>query len=390
MRVIKNVLLSILFFALSNANALSAKPLNILFVVDYFPAPGQTFILNIIMGLIDNGHKVSLFAFHKKAISQQFIQPDIEKYSLMNLVTYEQFSGDLPDCDIVFCQSASLGKQMLENERFAPWLKKRKMVVALRGHDITSNEIRNDPSLYKILFEACDLFLPVCDYFKNIAVSLGCNSNKIIVYHSAINCSKFFFREKKPIGKEKIQLISVCRLVEKKGLDVAIRAVAALVKKYKNIHFTIIGRGRLRSSLEQLVKQLKIDNKVSFFGWGTQDQIIQMLDQSHIFLLPSITAENGDEEGIANALKEAMAMGLVSIGTWHAGTPELIQDGVSGFLVPEKNSDLLAQKIKYVIEHPELWKAIGIAARKKIEDEFETKKSIEELERIFYTLLESH
>jgi colanic acid/amylovoran biosynthesis glycosyltransferase len=113
-----------------------------------------------------------------------------------------------------------------------------------------------------------------------------------------------------------------------------------------------------------LIKNLKIENYVTLFGWGTHDQVVAILDKSHIFLLPSITASNGDEEGIANALKEAMAMGLISIGTLHAGTPELIENGVSGFLVPQKNSFQLAKTIEYIIEHPEIWEEIHLAARK--------------------------
>lgn len=377
-------MISLQFFLIYSTQVCAQKPLNILFVVEYFPAPSQTFILNIITGLIDRGHNVFIFSYRTNKDQKMSI---IEQYSLLDRVTYSQFPVDMLDCDIVFCQSASLGKKILENNAVAEWVKKRKMVVALRGHDITKNEAKDNPTMYQQLFDMCDLFLPVCYYFKNIAVQLGCDPNKIIVHHSAIDCSRFFFKEKKMRKKEKIQLVSVCRLVEKKGLDIAIKAVAEVVKKYKNVHFTIVGRGRLRSLLEELVKRLDIEDKVSFFGWATQSQIIKILDKSHIFLLPSITAANGDEEGIANALKEAMAMGLMCIGTVHAGTPELIDDGVSGFLVPQKNSKALAEKITYVVQHPEVWKTTGLAARQKIENEFEIKKSIRQLEQIFYTLL---
>ena len=174
----------------------------------------------------------------------------------------------------------------------------------------------------------------------------------------------------------------------KKGIDNAIEAVASVVKKYPNIHFTIVGEGGERKYLERLIKTLNIADKVTLFGWAMQDKVIALLNRSHIFLLPSITAINGDEEGIANALKEAMAMGLISIGTWSAGTPELIEDGVSGFLVPQKDSKQLAKTIEYIIEHPEMWEAMQVAARKKVEEEFETHKSIKELEKIFYQLLE--
>ena len=90
-----------------------------------------------------------------------------------------------------------------------------------------------------------------------------------------------------------------------------------------------------------------------------------------------------------DALKEAMASGLMAIGTWHAGNSELIDDRVSGFLVAEKNVDQLANAIEYIIENPQLWEQIGRNARKKVKDEFETKKSVKKLEEIFYQLLDS-
>lgn len=362
-----------------------SRPLHILFIVEYFPAQSQIFILNLMTGLIDNGHKVSIFAYKKNNFSQQ--HPHIVQYSLLKSVVYEQWPAVLPECDIVFCQSATLGKQILETAALSKWLKKRKLVVSLRGADITKNEVKNDPRMYQRLFKEGDLFLPVCDYFKQIAVQLGCPQEKIAVHHSAINCSQFSFKERKKERNEIIQLVAVCRLVEKKGLDVGLQAIAKVIKKYKNIHFTIVGRGRLRTSLEQLAKKLHIADKVTFFGWATHDQVVNILNKSHIFLLPSTTAENGDEEGIANALKEAMATGLITVSTYHAGTPELITDGISGFLVAQKNSTALADKINYIIEHPHIWKSIGLAARKKIEDEFEIKQSIKELENVFNRLL---
>jgi colanic acid/amylovoran biosynthesis glycosyltransferase len=390
MKFIKKLIVGLAIFCCPYIDGQEFRSLHIMFVVDYFPAPGQTFILNIITGLIDNGHTVSIFAFHKKDTTGQLVQPNVEKYALMDRVIYEEFPGSMPSCDIVFCQSATLGKTMLEIDTFAEWIKQRKMVVALRGHDITNNEVKNDPTIYQKLFNEADLFLPVCHYFKNIAIGLGCHPDKVIVHHSAIDCSLFFFRKKKRRKHEKIHLVSVCRLVEKKGLDIALQAIAQISKKYKNVHFTIVGSGRLRASLELLVKKLGIKDKVSFFGWATQAQIVNILDKSHIFLLPSITASNGDEEGIANALKEAMAMGVVAVATRHAGNSELIEDGISGFLVSQKNSKELARKIKYVIDHPEICKSMGRVARKKIEDEFETKKSIKELEQIFYQLIEQN
>ncbi len=371
---------------------LESRPLNILFVVAYFPAPSQTYILNMMTRLIDKGHKVSIFAFRNKENDKNIPEhPDIEKYSLKDSVIYEEFPEELPDCDIVFCQSGTLGRQIVSMERLQDWLKKRKLVVCLRGGDTTSNYVREDPGIYEKLFKEAHLFLPVCEYFKKLIVEYGCDADKVTVHHSTINCSQFYFKERKNKHKKRktIRLVSVSRLVEKKGLNFALEAIAEIVKKYKNIHFTIVGNGHWQRRLEKMTKNLGIASKVTFFGWGTQDQVAHILNKSHIFLSPSVQSARGEEEGIANSLKEAMATGLISIGTFHAGTPELIEDGISGFLVHERNSKELAQKIKYIIEHPEIWRSIGLAARKKVEDEFEIKKSVEKLEKIFYQLVSS-
>jgi colanic acid/amylovoran biosynthesis glycosyltransferase len=382
----KKTILALVIFCFHTVITLESRPLKVLFVVAYFPAPSQTFILNQIIGLIDKGHEVTIFALRKNDAE---LDVNVAHYSLMDLVIYETLPAELPECDIIFCQSGTIGIKVIEMGSIADWVKEKKLVVCLRGMDVTSNAVRQNPKIYEKLFKQADLFLPVCDYFRKLLIQFGCDPDKIVVHHSAINCSQFFFRERKRETKQEIiNLVSVCRLVQKKGLDFAIKAVARLSQKYKNIHYTIVGKGHLQPSLQKLVQSLGIRDKVTFFGWGTRDQVVSVLDASHIFLLPSVTSPKGDEEGIANALKEAMAMGLISIGSVHAGTPELIEDGVCGFLVPEKTSKLLARKIKYAIKHPELWKSIGLAARKKIEDEFETKKSIEELENMFYKLLE--
>jgi colanic acid/amylovoran biosynthesis glycosyltransferase len=341
----KKLILGLVFLNMYVIGFSEPRPLKVLFVVAYFPAPSQIHILNMMTGLIDSGHEVSIFALRRNE-DLIYLHPDIEKYNLLDHVIYEQFPEELPECDIVFCQSATWGKRIMEMELLHEWLQNKKLVVCLRGSDITGNAIKNDPHIYDELFDKADLFLPVCDYFKRLMIQLGCDEDKVIVHHSAINCSQFFFKKRKKIKRKHgdIQLVSVSRLVQKKGLEYAIQAVAQVAQWYKNIHFTIVGSGHLRNSLQELVKKLKIENKVTFYGWGTHEQVADILNKSHIFLLPSITASNGDEEGIANALKEAMAMGLISVATWHAGTPELIENEVSGFLVAEKNSNELADK----------------------------------------------
>ena len=383
----KNISIVIIgMYAFLNYTNNEQTPLRILFIVGHFPSPSQIFILNSIIGLIDKGHKVSIFAFHKDDYKN--IDPRIIEYDLLHKTTYSKSVKKLIyyDYDIIFCQFGYLAKRIVEEPLLEEWLKRRKLVVCFRGADISSR-IKANPQMYKNLFKFVDLCLPVCSYFKKPLIASGCPSNKIIVHHSAINCNQFFFNpRKKPLDNEVIRLITVCRLVKKKGIDYAIKALARVIKKHKNIHFTIVGEGPERNYLKLLIHQLKLDKHVTLKGWATQEEVVSLLNQSHIFVLPSHKAPDGNEEGIPNALKEAMAMGLITIATWHAGNPELIDDTVSGFLVPEKDYSKLAQIIEYVIENPQNWERIGLAARKKVEKTFETKKAIEKLEKLFFEL----
>jgi colanic acid/amylovoran biosynthesis glycosyltransferase len=179
----------------------------------------------------------------------------------------------------------------------------------------------------------------------------------------------------------------VCRLVEKKGLADAIAACARVVNKYPKLHYTIFGDGPQREELEYVIRSLHVEQYITLAGWASQQQVVDALTNAHIFMLPSKKSSDGNEEGIPNALKEAMAMGVPVIATYHAGNSELIENGVSGFLVSEGNATEIAKKINYLIEHPEKWGAICTAARKKVEDEFEIGKTVEQLEQLFYQLL---
>ncbi len=332
----------------------AAKPLKILFVVGQFPSPSQIFILNMITGLIDCGHKVAIFSFNRG--DSPHVPSNIKKYKLLDHVRYRTFP-----------------------------LQQRKVVVCLRGSDISAH--LKYRGMYKKMFKKADFFLPVCDYFRKKLIELGCKSSKIMVHHAAIDCAQFFFRVRNKPENNKINMVSVCRLVPKKGLDYAVKAFAEIVRKYPQAHYYIVGDGPERTYLELLIYQLNLQDNVTLCGWKSHHEVVAILDRSHIFVLPSRTADDGNEEGIPNALKEAMAMGLISIGTWHAGTPELIDDGISGFLVPEKNVIQLVSTIEHVIEHPEIWESVGVAGRRKIEEEFETKQSAQRLERLFYDLL---
>jgi len=200
---------------------------------------------------------------------------------------------------------------------------------------------------------------------------MGCDASKITVLHSGIDISKFEYRARHANPQQQINIISIARLVEMKGIRYSIQAVAQLIKAGRDITYTIIGDGEMRSELEQLITELGVGEQITILGWKKHEEVQRLLDDAHILVAPSVTATRGETEGIPNAVKEAMAMGLPVVSTLHGGNAELIEDGVSGFLVAERDAAALAERLAYLCDHPERWPGMGRAGRAHIEAEFD-------------------
>lgn len=357
------------------------RPLKILFVVGCFPLLPETAILNQMTGMIDRGHEVTIFAAHE---GQKKMHPDVMKYELLDHAYFGELPPDLDSYDIILCQFGPLGKKFVKIRKELKL--KAKIITCFRGYDITKEVQEKGRHVYDRLFTEGDLFLPVCYYFKDIMVDLGCDPDKIIVHRSAIDLDKFIFRSKKK--GEGISIVSVNRLIPKKGTIYAINAVRTLLKKYPGIRYSIMGDGYLKRRLVSHISKSNVQRNIKLLGWGTQEEVIDLLQTADIFILPSLTASDGNEEGIPNALKEAMAVGIPGVSTYHAGIAELVDNGKTGFLVRCANSKDLAQKIEYLIEHPELRMQMGVAGRKRIEEEYETNQLNDRLEAILYKLLD--
>ena len=138
--------------------------------------------------------------------------------------------------------------------------------------------------------------------------------------------------------------------------------------------------------MQELIQELNVGNLVKLLGWKQKTEVIDILNNSHILLAPSITAKNGDREGIPVALMEAMAMGLPVISSLHSGIPELVTDGISGFLIPERDVEGIAAKLNFLIEHPEMWSQMGKAGRAIVEANYDINKLNHRLLEIYQEL----
>jgi colanic acid/amylovoran biosynthesis glycosyltransferase len=360
----------------------AVEPLKILFVVGFFPCPTEHFILNQITALIDRGHEVSIYACDGK--NPKNCHPDIMRYNLLEHTIYRDASAlSLPDYDVIYVQFGVHGMHMVREQ------KKQKtavpMVTCFRGVDITQC-LKKKPHMYDELLRCGDLFLPVSDQFTQQIIDLGAPEHTVITHHSALDMRLFEYRGARMREGSPIHFISVSRLIEKKGIEYAIKAFKKVHDQYANTHYTIVGGGALEKKLRTLTKELQLQDAITFTGALPHGAVIALLRTADSMVLPCIVARNGNADGIPNALKEAMAIGLPVISTTQQGITELVEHGVSGYLVPERDSGALADAMIQMIHHVDQWEAMGRAARAVIEREYALDEHITRLENYFYAL----
>jgi len=411
--------------------------MKIAFIVQAFPAPSQTFILDQITGLIDRGHEVDIYA--EFADSKRKVHADVEEYQLLKHTFYQPqvpqeknwrflkgiwlflvhflrdptlvfeainpfkygkyaaslrilyavipFVGNRREYDIIQCHFGLLGRKgMLLRQTRAI---EGKLLTAFHGVDISQNIQLLGEDAYNDLYEAGDLFMPACEHWQRRLIELGCNPAQIVVHRMGIDINTFVFTPRSYPIEGPIRLITVARLTEKKGIEYSLRAVATAIATHPNLSFTIIGDGDLRPALEALIQELKLGSVVNLVGLKDRAEVITILNQSHLFLHPSVTAKNGDQEASPVSIQEAMAMGLPVLSTYHGGIPELVEDGVSGFLVPERNVEALTEKLLHLIQHPEQWADIGQAGCLRVKQQHDINTLNDRLVEIYQDLLSS-
>lgn len=238
----------------------------------------------------------------------------------------------------------------------------------------------------KKLFRDGTVFLVRSNRMKADVADLGCPPEKIIVQYGGVDVNKFRFRRKE-VSEGTIKILMCGRFLEKKGFEYGIRAFEELGKIHKNMTLTLVGDGKLRGKMENLVDSLNLSHSVQFLGMLAHEEVQKEMEASDIFLSPNLVARNGDREGIPNTIKEAMATGLPVVSTYHAGIPELVIDKKTGFLVSEKDVGGLVERLNYLINHPELWEKLGSNGREVVEEKFNLFTQVRKLEEIYESLL---
>ena len=250
--------------------------------------------------------------------------------------------------DIIHCHFGYEALMLLDNiDKF----EKKKFIVHFHGYDATAMTRKKSyvQKLKKYLSKP-NVFTISCNAFfiQKLSKELAIPISNPFVLKYGIDTKKLFFPADENKLNEEIILLQVSSLVEKKGHIYTIQTFKKLIadRDFENVKLYFTGEGSEKIKLLALVKELGLENKVVFLGTLQPNQVVEYLSKATIFVHHSITSSSGDMEGIPNSIMEAMAMKLPVVSTIHSGIPELIEDGVNGYLVKEKDIENYVLRIK--------------------------------------------
>jgi len=239
-------------------------------------------------------------------------------------------------------------------------------VVSLRGSDVPGYSDRF-VFLYKIIKPLIKLIWK--NSFAVIANSEGLkelaqktNPKQVVgIIYNGIDIENFKPKtEARPVNNF-IITVGASRVTERKGIDYLIKALANLVPQYSQLLLRVMGEGDARESLEKLAKDLELEKNIEFIGRIPRENTAPYYQEASIFVLPSFN------EGMSNAMLEALASGLPLIATNTGGTSELVEEGVNGFIVKMRDSQDLTDRIEILMKDEDLRKRMGEASRRKAE-----------------------
>jgi glycosyltransferase involved in cell wall biosynthesis len=267
---------------------------------------------------------------------------------------------------------------------------KEPSIVSFHGADVTVD--MNKPAYREAtrqMLNAVKLVLVRSESLRRAVIDLGCDEGKIEIQRTGIPLDEFPLRERDFVAAAtEWQFVQAGRLIEKKGLPVTLRAFAIFLREYPNAKLTIAGEGPLLGQLQDLSRELNIDGRVSFTGFISQQQLREIYYASHIFLHPSQTGHDGNQEGIPNSMLEAMASGLPVFGTQHGGIPEAIEGGVSGVLVPERDHQKLAATLLDAVQDPGFLSRTARNGAEIVRKNFDLRAQARHLEEIYLRMIQ--
>ncbi|HRH60423.1 MAG TPA: glycosyltransferase family 4 protein, partial [Chitinophagaceae bacterium] len=393
-------------------------PLHIGIILPQFPTLSETFFVSQVTGLANRGHKVTVFC--SRPANHASLMRVYGLNNILNLsICYFDFTGSafkrliaLFTHPLIFLKSVSADietmKKKIITELHKQYLGKyncdiyhfgysglavgflpvmdsfqSKIIVSCRG---TAENVKplSEPKRaeqLRILFQKAAGIHCVSAKMSEVVKLYEAPAEKIFVNRPAVNLH--FFKRNQPYEESnKIQILSVGRLVFQKGFNIGVQAVSLLQQRFQKFNWVIAGDGPDEEELLYYVHSLGLQKYISLAGKKTVNEIIEMYHQSDIVFVPSVS------EGIPNVLLEAMAMELPIVASNCGGIEEAVTNGVDGLIADNYDYKGLATKMYELCISFEKRKELGRQARKKIEAAFSTERYIDVFEQQYYSLLE--
>jgi colanic acid/amylovoran biosynthesis glycosyltransferase len=399
--------------------------LKVAIVVHRFPQLSETFIINQITALLDAGVDVQIFSYYRPDPTQKF-HPQFIEYNLqervhygvylplnsvkkyagflqmlleivirknkplfLNCLNYFKFGSkalnlqyfyraslfaELYSFDVIHCHFGPIGDDMVQLKRMG--ILQGKIITSFHGYDYQLPVVLKEYYHYNPLFTFGDGFIANSKFTYNRLIALGCDPEKITVIPVSAS-SKIFDKHNNSRSKDndRFNILTVARLEEVKGIEYALRAIHKLIFEHSvDITYQIIGSGSLDLELKKLSEELGLTGRVNFLGSKPQDEVLNALLNSHVFLLSSVTTKEGASEAQGLVLLEAQSAGLPVVASKSGGIPDSLIDGETGFLVPEKDEREIASAILKLYKNPDMRRGMGEKGKVFVTENFDQVK----------------
>lgn len=394
--------------------------MNLLYVLDDFPKLSETFILNEIAELIRRGINVEILA-HRNP-HENMINEDVLNYNLFDKTKYFRLpppselkfryiiSPVFYDCIFKTLKNhhtrATL-KHIVRLSYYIPFYRNIDLIHSHFAHrsavtGMQMSRVLNKPFTFtahafeifsqksyskdrlKMLSDNAEKIITPSVFNKYYIIKeTDCTPDKVEIVRATIDLEKFDNRKRSYNEENKIKILAIGRMIEKKGFEYLIKAMNIINKSKPEAFLNIVGTGELESSLIKLTRELGLTKSVNFLGAQPNERAIYELSSSDIAVLPCVVAKDGDMDVCPLTLQEAMAMEVPVVSTTVGSIPELIEDGKEGILVPERNESALAQAIMKLIDNPSLRQEMGKRGREKILREFNIETQVEKLTHLW-------
>lgn len=231
---------------------------------------------------------------------------------------------------------------------------------------------------YRRMFREVDRVLCEGPHMAERIRELGCPDEKLQVQRLGVDLGAIPFRPRRLDPREPLRILMAASFREKKGFQYGIAAVGEVAKRFP-VELTIIGDAganpksiREKRRIREALERAELNESVRMLGYQTHRVLLEEAYRHHVFLSPSITASDGDTEGGAPiTLIEMAATGMPVLSTRHADIPEVVVDGETGFLVDEKDTEALANRLQWLRDYPDTWQGIAYSAQAHVAERFD-------------------